>query len=409
MYIGTRQEGIICFAPNGIYKRSFSPDLQTTEQNNETNALYYYNDTLWFSLGTNSLNMLDLKSNRIHTFPTQFGTTNVTNIRSILVYSDTELLVGADNGLYLFNRTTHQFLRMDDPSNPKSLSDQSIFNIFKDREGGIWISTNLGGVNYLPRNLKPFQSYFPRYQSGSISGKAISEFCEDAQGNIWIATEDGGLNYLNTKTNQIKSYLPGARGASISYHNIHALFLDGPKLWIGTFSRGLDILDLTTGRVVNHQHTRGDIRTISDNSIYSIYKDREGTILIGTVWGLNRYNSSTGDFSLITDVGTTSHIYDILEDSRNNLWIATYNTGLFRYHYPDKSWTHYNYNPDQKVTVSSPFSKTAGRTSGSGQKEPVCVHSITIPKLLLLSIRKTRYCLIRWFMPSKKIKPEIYG
>lgn len=86
MYIGTRQEGIICFAPNGIYKRSFSPDLQTTEQNNETNALYYYNDTLWFSLGTNSLNMLDLKSNRIHTFPTQFGTTNVTNIRSILVY-----------------------------------------------------------------------------------------------------------------------------------------------------------------------------------------------------------------------------------------------------------------------------------------------------------------------------------
>lgn len=353
MYIGTRQEGIICFAPNGIYKRSFSPDLQTTEQNNETNALYYYNDTLWFSLGTNSLNMLDLKSNRIHTFPTQFGTTNVTNIRSILVYSDTELLVGADNGLYLFNRTTHQFLRMDDPSNPKSLSDQSIFNIFKDREGGIWISTNLGGVNYLPRNLKPFQSYFPRYQSGSISGKAISEFCEDAQGNIWIATEDGGLNYLNTKTNQIKSYLPGARGASINYHNIHALFLDGPKLWIGTFSRGLDILDLTTGRVVNHQHTRGDIRTISDNSIYSIYKDREGTILIGTVWGLNRYNSSTGDFSLITDVGTTSHIYDILEDSRNNLWIATYNTGLFRYHYPDKSWTHYNYNPDQKGSVTS--------------------------------------------------------
>jgi two-component system sensor histidine kinase/response regulator hybrid len=81
MYIGTRQEGIICFAPNGIYKRSFSPDLQTTEQNNETNALYYYNDTLWFSLGTNSLNMLDLKSNRIHTFPTQFGTTNVTNIQ----------------------------------------------------------------------------------------------------------------------------------------------------------------------------------------------------------------------------------------------------------------------------------------------------------------------------------------
>jgi len=107
---------------------------------------------------------------------------------------------------------------MDDPSNPKSLSDQSIFNIFKDREGGIWISTNLGGVNYLPRNLKPFQSYFPRYQSGSISGKAISEFCEDAQGNIWIATEDGGLNYLNTKTNQIKSYLPGARQYQLSQY-----------------------------------------------------------------------------------------------------------------------------------------------------------------------------------------------
>ena len=181
MYIGTRQEGIICFAPNGIYKRSFSPDLQTTEQNNETNALYYYNDTLWFSLGTNSLNMLDLKSNRIHTFPTQFGTTNVTNIRSILVYSDTELLVGADNGLYLFNRTTHQFLRMDDPSNPKSLSDQSIFNIFKDREGGIWISTNLGqnsekSASKWPQNMRIItKHYYHCWIKGDVYEQKIHE------------------------------------------------------------------------------------------------------------------------------------------------------------------------------------------------------------------------------------------
>lgn len=355
MFLSSRQEGVIRFDSTGKYLQSYLPLSSSSDiSDGEISALYFLNDTLWFSVGSSSLlNRVDLKNNKLQTFESQTSSNNITNIRSMVAYSGAELLIGADNGLYLFNKSTGKFNRMDDPSNPKSLSDQSIFCMTRDREGGIWISTNLGGVNYLPRDLKTFDHYFPLYQSGSISGKAISEFCEDPDGNIWIATEDGGLNWLNTKTNKIKSYLPGQKGNSISYHNIHALLWDNGKLWIGTFSRGLDILDLQTGKVSNYQHSRGNTRTISDNSIYAIYKDHQKYIYIGTAWGLNLYNPVTKDFSQISEVGGTSHVYDICEDSKSNLWIATYNTGLFRYHYPNQTWYHYNHTPGKPGSLTS--------------------------------------------------------
>ena len=30
-----------------------------------------------------------------------------------------------------------------------------------DREGGVWIGTFYGGVNYLPQEIKPFEKYYP--------------------------------------------------------------------------------------------------------------------------------------------------------------------------------------------------------------------------------------------------------
>lgn len=351
IYASSRQEGMICFDQTGKYLRNYTSP-ESNLNNNEISAIFYYRHTLWFCSGTNILNRLNLQTGEIDVYLKDKKSSKINNIRSITAYKENQLLIGADNGLYLLDIPSGSYRRIDDPANPKSLSDQSIYKIIKDREGGLWISTNLGGVNYLPRNLKPFKHYFPLHQSGSISGKAISQFCEDLQGNIWIATEDGGLNYLNTKTDQIKTYLPETVNG-LSYHNIHALMLDGDRLWIGTASKGLDILNLKTGEFKNFQHKRGDITTLSDNGIYSIYKDRRGTIYIGTVWGLNKYNPYQENFTQVTEVGNMAHIYDIYEDSQGSLWFATYNIGVYRFSPKDDRWNHYTYQANQPGSICS--------------------------------------------------------
>ena len=354
IFATSRLNGLISFDKNGKYLRTYVPQGSKYVLNDvEITALCYMNNAIWFNVGTYGFSKLDVKTGNVMSVSDGNSSTVVSNVRSIFPYSKTKLWVGGDNGLYLFDLITQQFSRLDDPSNPKSLTDQSIYNIARDREGGMWVSTYFGGVNYLSRNLKPFEHYFPKYQSGSISGKAISQFCEDPSGNIWIATEDGGLNYLNTKTQQAQIYKPGGAKNSLSYHNVHSLLLDGNKLWIGTFSRGIDIFDLKTKTFRNYQHSREDAKTVCDNAIYALFKNSLGDIYVGTAWGLSKYNRTSDAFALVDEIGPMAHVFNMLEDSRGYMWVATYNSGVFRMNLKTNQWDHFIHNPGDLHSLSA--------------------------------------------------------
>ena len=354
IFAATKENGLICFDQKGKYIRSYIPPVNSKDGsgNIEISALCYLNNSLWFNVGTYGFYMLNLENGQMKSFTEENSSSGASNIRRIFVYSKNQLWVGGDNGLYLFDLTKNKFNRLDDPSNSKSLSDQSVYDITRDREGGMWVSTYFGGVNYLPKNLKPFEQYSPSFQSGSISGKAISEMCEDNIGNIWIATEDGGLNYLNTKTQKAQIYKHLLAKNSISYHNIHSLLIDNNKLWIGTFSRGIDILDLKTKSFQNYQHQRDNSKSVCDNAIYALFRDSHGTIYVGTAWGLSKFDRATNSFSIVDEIGPMAHIYNILEDSRGYLWVATYNSGVFRLNYHTKKWNHYIHNQADSRTIS---------------------------------------------------------
>jgi len=352
VFVTSRQNGLICFNKKGKYLRSYIPTSQNGLNNIEISSLCYQNNTLWFNVGTYGFYKLDLRNGLMKPVVDDMALASVSNVRIIFPYSATKLWVGGDNGLYLFDLTTEHFSRLDDPLNPKSLTDQSIYDIARDREGGMWISTYFGGVNYLSKDSKPFEHYFPQYQSGSISGKAISQFCEDATGNIWIATEDGGLNYFDTKTRQSQVYRPSGAKNSISYHNIHSLLLDQNKLWIGTFSRGIDVLDLKTKTFKNYQHRRDDSKSVCDNAIYALQRTSLGDIYIGTAWGLSKYDRASDSFSMVDAVGPMVHVFNMLEDSKGYLWVATYNAGVFRLNLKTNKWDNYTHDPNNYRSVS---------------------------------------------------------
>ncbi|HET7733642.1 MAG TPA: two-component regulator propeller domain-containing protein, partial [Paludibacter sp.] len=359
IFATSRINGLICFDKNGKYLRSYVPNESKSGLNDiEISTLCYQNNALWFNVGTFGFYKLDFKTGQMKAIASENNLPVVSNIRKIFAYSANQLWVGGDNGLYLFDIQSERFSRLDDPSNPKSLNDQSVYDIARDREGGMWVSTYFGGVNYLSTNLKPFEHYYSQFQTGSISGKAISQFCEDAAGNIWIATEDGGLNYLNTKTQTAQIYKPAGAKNSISYHNVHSLLLDNDKLWIGTFSRGIDILDLKTKKFHNYQHRRDDAKSVCDNAIYTLFKDSQGNILVGTAWGLSKYDRASDSFSMVDEIGPMVHVFNMIEDSRNNLWIATYNAGVFRHNLKTNKWSHYTHVADdpQSVTANSVIS-----------------------------------------------------
>lgn len=272
-------------------------------------------------------------------------------IRCLLNYSETELLVGTDNGLYLFDLHDKNFSRIDNPSDPRSLSDQSINAMMRDAEGGIWVLTNLGGVNYLAKPTKRFDYYPPVYRDGGVAaGKVVGPFCENAAGDIWVGTRDG-LCFFDVSTHQLTAYPIG--GGVDKKYDIRSLLLDGERLWIGTYAEGLKVLDLRTGHVKSYNHLQDTPNTICSDDVLAVYKDRSGDIFVGTSWGLCRYNPREDNFSTITTVGSMVSVVDILEDMYDNLWIGTSNSGVFRFNTRNGHWKHFQHERNDSTTITN--------------------------------------------------------
>lgn len=259
----------------------------------------------------------------------------ITHIRCFLQYDETRLLVGADDGLYLFDSDDKSCVRIDIPYDRYSLGDQNVYCMLRDHEGGIWVGTYFGGLNYLNTYNLGVERLLPSDKPNFLSGKAVSQFCEDKDGNLWIATEDGGLNYFDPKTKKI------TQPVKTSYHNIHPLLLVGDELWIGTFSRGIDVYNTKTRTLRNYRNNPIDGNSINDNCIFSLYQTKSGEIYVGTTMGLNRYNAEKDNFERV-ESGSISFVYDIKEDSYKNLWVASYNMGVIRYDARNNKWMYYN-------------------------------------------------------------------
>lgn len=290
---------------------------------------------LWLGMWDDGLRMYDKKNNRYQSFYNKDTEAyHITHIRTLYCFSTNTILIGSDDGLYEFNTETKEIQRIDKPHYDYSLSDQSIYSIAKDREGGIWIGTYFGGVNYLPPSGSKIETYKPSIIPFSLSGKAVSQFCEAPNGNLWIGTEDGGLNFLDVQTKKI------TQPVKTSYHNLHALLMDDTDLWIGTFSRGIDIYNTRTGQLRNIQSTIDDEKTIDDNCVFSLYKTRSNDIYIGTTIGLCRYDRKSNSFIRIQEV--RAFVYDIKEDETGNLWVATYGTGIKKREANTGKWIDYN-------------------------------------------------------------------
>ena len=60
------------------------------------------------------------------------------------------MLIGSNSGLTQYNLAENTFSTIGyNVLFPQGLNDGIVYSILKDREGGIWVGTNAGGINYL--------------------------------------------------------------------------------------------------------------------------------------------------------------------------------------------------------------------------------------------------------------------
>ncbi|WP_316781176.1 two-component regulator propeller domain-containing protein [Pedobacter antarcticus] len=275
-------------------------------------------------------------------------------VRDILRYSKDEFWVATETGIFIYNQTNGHLTHLkQNYSDPYSLSDNAVYSLMKDQEGGIWATTYFGGVNYFHPQQSKFKKYFANSSVNPISGNGVREICSDDFGNLWIGTEDAGLNKLNKRTGEISSFRSIPKVKGISSDNIHGLMAVGRELWIGTFERGLDILDIPTGKVIRHYSAEDPASGLSTNFIISICKTKNNEIYLGTNKGLYLYKPATRTFLLVPQLPSDVYISSLFEDEKGTLWIGTIGRGVFYYNSDSNNGGNLKHNPNDKNSLSN--------------------------------------------------------
>jgi len=355
VWVGTLFGGLNKYLPSkGKFKRYIADGKPGNITDNNIYSLYEDSQQhFWIGSWQSGLILLDRDKDLFSSMNANDPSFSPKNsvIRNIIEYHPGSLLVCTDQGLNIFeirNKTTKKYRK--EALDPRSISDNAIYSILKDVEGNFWIGTYFGGVNFLATNAKPIEHYFPTGEPGSLKGYDISQMIEDPSGNIWIGTEDNGLNYFNTKKRTFTNFSQKSSALKLSNHNLHALLLENNKLWVGTMGSGLDVINLTSRSTKNYRHNLFNTKTLSDDGVFSIYKDKMGTIWVGTIIGLNKYNPKEDNFTRIDVLGLNNiYIYDIIDDKQGNVWFASYEKGLFRYNTHTGKWKNYRH----KASLSS--------------------------------------------------------
>ena len=237
------------------------------------------------------------------------------------------------------------------------LSQSTIFATIQDRQGYLWFAT-IDGLNRYDGYEFLVYSNNPE-DSTSISDNFISALFEDDEGFIWAGTVNGFFNRFDPKTETFKryyvnDYLDVIEEPDPSYYEyplslsrnqvntVTAIVQDSKGyLWIGTFGNGIIRFNKEdeTGQHIRHDDKKPD--GLGSNRIMDLLVDKDGTLWIATFCdGINKLAKRDLDQKKFTFIkylkGNNSEdclddnkVITLFEDKQENIWIGTYNGGLY--------------------------------------------------------------------------------
>lgn len=267
-------------------------------------------------------------------------------VRDILQTQDDEYWFATESGLYIYNINTEKYINIQKAEhNPWGISDNAIYNILKDKDGGIWLGTYFGGINYYNQNNSLIEKFMSKTQGGQLLGTVVRIIDKDKYGHIWLGTENGGLSKLNPNSGEIENY--SVANVQLTNNNIHGLLPLDDEIILGTFVYGMDIFDFKKKKIT--YHVEPDLKPNSElksNFFYYIYKSQNNDILLGSTNGHYKFDRHKKAFKSIPQVPNNMSYTTILEDKEGYIWLGTWRDGLYRYHPQQAGFVHYNHIPN---------------------------------------------------------------
>jgi signal transduction histidine kinase/ligand-binding sensor domain-containing protein len=365
--------GLLFFDPQ---KRDYSgfaalKKMNSLSNNNITALMEDKRGNLW--VGSQSgLNRIDLKSLAISTYDLgqkQTEGANSNYIRSIKDDKNGNIWVGT-NGSGLFSLTLDRDLKVIEQINfantdqvNSNLSHNIVLSLVIDQSNLLWIGT-LNGIDKIDLKRSKFNQYRKSTNINSVDLKdnVIASLYKDRNNNLWVGNWGSGLNILDRSTRKVEHFSSLFKGnAYITNDFVHEIFEDAKnRIWLGTRD-GINLFDKTNKRflTIPQYFKTNKLPDFKDIRVNDIFEDSSGLFWIATQNGLYQLDVENQKYKVLlqgsgTDNVSSNLVYRTIEDSSQNIWIAT-TQGLDKFIRKENRIVHIQRNPYSSNTLCSNF------------------------------------------------------
>lgn len=231
--------------------------------------------------------------------------------------------------------------------NIHSTINNDIRAILEDKNKNLWVSTK-GGKVFIYNSQKKQLGYI--CETGQIgTDKPLDgiTYCilEDNAHNIWLGTKGEGVYKLIPTGNKLKYDIEHYKNLdedlySLSHNSVYSIFQDKEgRIWVGTYGGGINLFDDERKRFINHKNNLKNYPIQYGSQIRIISSDKYGNVCVGTTLGLIIFSSG---FALPGSIDYKSYIripgdnesisandiYDICTTSHGETYIATFGGGI---------------------------------------------------------------------------------
>ena len=267
-------------------------------------------------------------------------------INSLLPMENGRLWIGTDNGISLWDGTA---ISTNDIS--PALRHVQISALMRDRDANVWVGTSRGLIRMDARGETLSQ------EPDKQSLRQITTLLEDREGNIWIGSTEGIERLRDSPfvTYSASEGLPSESNGPIYVDSedrtwfgssdrglywmrdgkvmpvpkeglnsdvIYSLTAGKDDLWIGRQQGGLTHFIFGQGAIATKTYTQTN--GLAQNSVYSVYESRDGTVWAGTLsGGVSHLKDSVFTTYTTADGLASNSVVSIEEGPDDTMWFAT--------------------------------------------------------------------------------------
>lgn len=213
----------------------------------------------------------------------------------------------------------------------QGLSQSSVLDITQDSLGYMWFATWDGLNRYDGYDFNVYKS--DPADTLALNSDIIYSLCVDKHNRIWAGGENG-VSYYSYDTGGFRNY---TLFSSSERNAIRGIVADDEKIWLGSLSGGLYLLDQTTNffHKIAYKSQGKSLRSIVrivDNGDY---------LLVCSAEGLFRLHKETFVMVPVLINGKLLAVHDVEPDAQGGLWVGTDEAGVYYLDKDGRTCEHY--------------------------------------------------------------------